>query len=165
VTINKGTVAHGKTEIGSNVLIMAYVHIGHDSIVGDNVIFANQSTLGGHVEVDDWVSLGGGVLVHQFCKIGAHAFVGAGYKVVQDVPPYILVVGTPLRFAGINKIGLERRGFCSETRQQIKKVYRTYFRSGVNRSEAIKLIEKNNPETEESNKILSFIKNSNRGII
>jgi len=165
VTINKGTIAHGKTEVGSNVLIMAYVHIGHDSIVGNNVIFANQVTLGGHVEVDDWVSLGGGVLVHQFCKIGTHAFVGAGYTVLQDVPPYILAAGNPLRFAGINKIGLKRRGFSSETRQQIKKTYRTYFRSDVNRSEAIKLIEMNSSQSNEINQLLLFIKNSNRGII
>lgn len=165
VTINKGTHASGKTEVGSNTLIMAYVHIGHDCIVGDNVIFANQVTLGGHVEVNDWVSLGGGVLVHQFSKVGVHAFVGASYTIVQDVPPYILAAGSPLRFAGINRIGLERRGFSSELRQQIKKVYRTYFRSGTNRSEAMMDIEKNSPKIDEIDNIISFIKKSERGII
>jgi UDP-N-acetylglucosamine acyltransferase len=165
VTINKGTVALGRTELGSHVLLMAYVHIGHDSIVGDHVIFANQVTLGGHVEVGDWVSLGGGVLVHQFSKIGSHAFVAAGFRVVQDVPPYILAAGEPLRFAGINKIGLERRGFSTETRQAIKKAYRKYFRSGTNRADALKAIEKDENTSDELEQIISFIQKSERGVI
>ena len=88
---------------------MAYVHVAHDCILGNNVIMANMATLGGHVEIGEWASLGGGVLVHQFCRIGAHAFIGGGFRVVQDVPPFILAAGEPLCFGGTNRIGLKRR--------------------------------------------------------
>ena len=90
---------------------MACTHVAHDCVIGDNVIMANLTTLGGHVELGDWVYLGGGVLVHQFTKVGAHVFVGGGFRIVQDVPPFILGAGEPLQFSGINQIGLRRRGF------------------------------------------------------
>ena len=97
VTINRGTIAYGKTEIGNNVLLMACAHVAHDCIIGNHTIMANLTTLGGHVELGEYVNLGGGVLVHQFGKIGSHSFVGGGYRVVQDVPPFIIAAGEPLR--------------------------------------------------------------------
>lgn len=165
VTINRGTAAHGTTEIGNDVLLMASAHIAHDCIVKDNVIMANLSTLGGHVKLGEWVSLGGGVLVHQFTEIGEYAFVGGGYRVVQNVPPYILTAGEPLRFAGINKIGLKRRGFSDETRNLIKRTYRMYFRAKTTRSLALKEIKDTLPKTPEVQKIVRFIESSTRGII
>ena len=165
VTINRGTKALGKTEIGSKCLLMAYVHVAHDCIVGDNVILANMATMGGHVTIGNWVSLGGGTLIHQFCRIGDHAFVGAGYKVTQDVPPFILVANQPLSFQGINRIGLKRRGFSTEDRKNIKKIYSIYFRSGLNRNRAIDKIELELEQSNFRDQILHFIKSSHRGII
>jgi UDP-N-acetylglucosamine acyltransferase len=165
VTINRGTNAFGKTIIGNNVLLMASVHIGHDCIIGDNTIMANLATLGGHVELGEWVNLGGGVMVHQFVKIGAQSFIGGGFRVVQDVPPFIIAAGEPLRFAGINKIGLERRGFSEESRNIIKKAYRMYFVSKLNRGEAIIKIKSELSKSEEIQKLIKFIENSERGII
>ena len=165
VTINRGTSALGKTEVGNNVLLMAAVHIAHDCIVHDNVIMANMSTLGGHVEIEEHASLGGGVLVHQFCKIGIHVFIGGGFRAVQDVPPYILAVGEPLKFGGINSIGLKRRGFSLDTLSKIKKAYKIYFRSDLTRSKALDAIKNNLSDNEEVNNIINFIDNSERGII
>ncbi|MEA1882360.1 MAG: acyl-ACP--UDP-N-acetylglucosamine O-acyltransferase [Candidatus Marinimicrobia bacterium] len=165
VTINRGTIAYGKTKVGNNVLLMACVHVAHDCIVGDNSIMANLATLGGHVELGEWVILGGAVMVHQFTKVGAHSFVGGGFRIVQDIPPYIIAAGEPLRFAGINKIGLQRRGFSDETRVLIKNAYRTYFMSKINRSDALKKIKSELPATDEINAIVKFIKSSERGII
>ncbi len=156
VTINRGTKAFGKTIIGNNVLLMAYVHIGHDCIVGNNTIMANLSTLGGHVEIGDWVNLGGGVMVHQFVKIGTQSMIGGGFRVVQDVPPYIIAAGEPLRFAGINKIGLKRRDFSKESRNQIKRAYKIYFISKLNRGEALKKIKSEFSKYDEIQK-LGFI--------
>jgi len=165
VTINRGTIAYGKTIIGNNVLLMACAHIAHDCIIGHNTIMANLATLGGHVELGEWVNLGGGVMVHQFSKVGSHSFVGGGYRVVQDVPPFIIVGGEPLRFGGINKIGLQRRGFSDEKRKLIKKAYRTYFVSKMNRKDALIKIKSEFPSTDEINAIVQFIESSERGII
>ena len=165
VTINRGTSELGKTRVGNNVLLMAAVHIAHDCIVSNNVIMANMSTLGGHVEIQEYASLGGGVLVHQFCKIGSHVFIGGGFRAVQDVPPYILAVGEPLKFGGINSIGLKRRGFSLDKLSEIKKAYRIYFRSDLTRSEALDKIIKNISDNVEVNNIINFIDNSKRGII
>ncbi len=164
-TLNRGTVARGTTEIGNNCLLMAYVHVAHDCIVGDNVIFANQVTLGGHTEAGDWASLGGGVMVHQFSKIGAHSFIGGGFRIVQDIPPFILAAGEPLRYAGINRVGLERRGFSPEVRAAIKRAYRTYFRSNLPRQEALAKLKMENTDSPEISQIVTFIESSDRGII
>jgi len=165
VTLNRGTKASGKTVIGNNCLLMAYVHIGHDCIIGDNVVLANMVTLGGHVHIDNNSSLGGGVLVHQFCKIGIHVFVGGGYRVVQDVPPYLLAAKEPLKYQGINLIGLKRSGFDQRIRQRIKNIYKILYRSNMNTSEAITTIKSDIENSKEKDMILKFIKNSKRGII
>lgn len=165
VTINRGTNAFGKTIIGNNVLLMASAHVAHDCIVGDNTIMANLSTLGGHVELGEWVNLGGGVMIHQFVKIGAQSFIGGGFRAVQDVPPFIIAAGEPLKFCGINKVGLDRRGFSEETRKIIKKAYRTYFMSKLNRNDALRKIKSDYPKSKEIKILIKFIESSTRGII
>jgi|TARA_B110000914_G_scaffold3136_1_gene2740 UDP-N-acetylglucosamine acyltransferase len=144
---------------------MAYVHVAHDCILGNNVIMANMATLGGHVEIGEWASLGGGVLVHQFCRIGAHAFIGGGFRVVQDVPPFILAAGEPLCFGGTNRIGLKRRGFSMEDRQIIKNTYQTFFSSKLNRNEALQKIKSDIKASNYKDQIFDFIRSSERGII
>ena len=165
VTVNRGTKAAGKTIIGDDCLLMAYVHIAHDCVIGNHVIMSNMTTLGGHVNIGDWASLGGGVMVHQFCNIGEHAFIGAGYWAVQDVPPYILAAGTPLKFEGINSIGLKRRGFSIEGRKMIKDIYKLYFRSDLNRKDTILKIMSGFPNSKYKICILDFVQSSDRGII
>tara|TARA_B100000427_G_scaffold2796_1_gene2738 strand:+ start:1626 stop:2060 length:435 start_codon:yes stop_codon:yes gene_type:complete len=144
---------------------MACTHIAHDCIVGDNVIMANIATLGGHVEIGNWCNIGGGAMIHQFVKIGQHSLIGGGFSAKQDVPPFIIGAGIPLRFVGINKIGLERRGFTFEKTALIKKAYRTYFKSKLNRGEAIQKIKNDLQQTKEIKEIIKFIESSNRGII
>ena len=166
VTIHRGTIQDkGETHIGNRNLIMAYSHVAHDCIVGDNVIMANIATLGGHVEIGNWCNIGGGAMIHQFVKIGQHSLIGGGFAAKQDVPPFIIGAGIPLRFIGINKIGLERRGFGDEKTALIKKAYRTYFKSKLNRGEAIQKIKNELQQTKEIKEIIKFIESSNRGII
>jgi len=165
VTINRGTRALGETIVGSHCLLMAYVHVAHDCILGNHVILSNMATMGGHVTIGDWASLGGGVLIHQFCRIGEHVFVGAGFKVTQDVPPFILAANEPLSFGGINRVGLKRRGFSSEDKKIIKEIYTIYFRSGSNRNQALEKIESELEPSNYRDRILEFIRSSERGII
>ena len=165
VSINKGTSALGKTEIGSDCLLMASVHVAHDCVVGNNVIMSNLTTLGGHVNIDDWVILSGGVLVHQFCNISKHAFIGAGALVTQDVPPFILAAGSPVEYSGINSVGLKRRGFSIDDRKELKNIYKMYFRSKNNRKENLSKIKKELASLKYTNLIVEFIENSERGII
>ena len=165
VTVNRGTKALGETIIGSDCLLMASTHVAHDCILGDNVIMSNLSTLGGHVEVGEWAVLGGGVLVHQFTKIGAHAFIGGGFRAVQDVPPFILAAEHPLSYKGVNSVGLKRRGFSLEDRKLIKKTYHVYFKSGLNRDDALNEIKNEIPSSLIKDQIINFIQTSDRGII
>ncbi|MBK54015.1 MAG: acyl-[acyl-carrier-protein]--UDP-N-acetylglucosamine O-acyltransferase [Candidatus Marinimicrobia bacterium] len=165
VTINRGTSAYGKTVVGNDVLLMACTHIAHDCIVGNNVIMANIATLGGHVEIGDWCNIGGGAMIHQFVKIGRQSLIGGGFSAKQDVPPFIIGAGIPLRFVGINKIGLERRKFSEEVRALIKKTYRTYFKSKLNRGDALKKIKNEISQIDEVKEIVNFIESSSRGII
>ena len=165
VTINRGTEVLGETRIGDDCLLMAYAHVGHDSVIGNNVVMANMATLGGHVIIDDWVSLGGGVLVHQFCQLGTQVFIGGGFRAVQDVPPYILAAKEPLKYQGINSIGLKRRGYDQKTRKEIKEIYQIVFGTNMNFSQAIIEIKSRFKDSKHRNKILKFIENSKRGII
>lgn len=146
-------------------MLMACTHIAHDCIVGNNVIMANIATLGGHVEIGDWCNIGGGAMIHQFVKIGRQSLIGGGFSAKQDVPPFIIGAGIPLRFVGINKIGLERREFSKDVRAIIKKTYRTYFKSKLNRGEALKVIKNEISQIDEVKEIVSFIESSSRGII
>tara|TARA_B100002051_G_scaffold75537_1_gene72181 strand:+ start:27851 stop:28615 length:765 start_codon:yes stop_codon:yes gene_type:complete len=164
-TINRGTDESGKTIIGNDCLFMAYVHVAHDCILKNDIILANGVQLGGHVEINDFAIVGGMTPVHQFCKIGKYAFVGGGLRVVQDVPPFIIANGEPLKFSGINILGLRRRKFNSLDRDKIKKIYKLIYNSDYNVSQAINYINENFKNIEYINDIVSFIKSSKRGII
>ena len=165
VTVNRGTKALGKTEIRNKSYLMAYVHIGHDCLIGENVIMANSINLGGHVEIGDWAILGGAVQVHQFTKVGQHVMIGGGFRVVQDVPPFILAAGEPLKFSGINAIGLRRRGFSAGTRKEIKEAYRILFQGEKHQAEALEKMAGNYPSSTEVQEIISFVEKSDRGLV
>ncbi len=163
--IHRGTEDREKTEIGSDCLLMAYTHVAHDCIIGDHVILANTVQLGGHTVIDDWAIVGGMVGIHQFTHIGKHAFIGGGFRCVQDVPPFILVSGEPLKYMGLNVVGLRRRGFSNDKIRQMKDAFRLIYRSEMNIGQAVEQIESGFEQTEEIQEIVSFIKNSTRGIV
>jgi UDP-N-acetylglucosamine acyltransferase len=165
VTINRGTKALGKTVIGDNCLLMAYVHVAHDCVIGKNCIIVNGCALAGHVEMDDFAILGGLSAVHQFIHIGAHAMIGGGSLVRKDVPPYTKAAKEPLSFVGINSIGLRRRGYESEKINQIQDIYRTLYQKNYNTSQALEIIEAEIPATPERDEVIQFIRNSQRGIM
>ena len=165
VTVNRGTKDKWKTKVGSNCLLMAYSHIAHDCILGDNVIIANSVQLAGHVEIGDYAIIGGMAAAIQFSKIGAHTYIAGGTEVIKDVPPYIKAGRTPLSYVGVNSIGLQRRGFTSERINSILEIYRNIYMRGLNTTQATEFIEKELPETEEKTEILKFIRESKRGIL
>lgn len=138
VTINRGTAQdRGETRIGNDNWIMAYVHIAHDCVLRDNIIMANNTTLAGHITVEDWAILGGFTKVHQFCRIGAHSFTGMNVDLTRDVPPYVMVSGTPVEPHGINSEGLKRRGYDAVQIRNIKQAYKLLYRSDLRLEEAI----------------------------
>jgi len=164
-TLNRGTAAKGKTVIGNNCLIMAYAHVAHDCIIGNNVIVGNASQLAGEVELDDFAILSGIVAVHQFVKIGPHTMISGGSLVRRDVPPYVTAAHEPMSYVGINSIGLRRRQFSSEIIADIQQIYRILFQSKLNVTNAVKEIEEKVKNSEQKSLILNFVKNSKRGII
>jgi UDP-N-acetylglucosamine acyltransferase len=164
VTVNRGTVAHGESSVGKNCLLMAYAHVAHDCILGDNVIMANSVNLGGHVEIDDYAIVGGVVPVHQFVKIGAHAMIGGGFRVAQDVCPFSMAAGYPLRVTGINSIGLRRRGFARDVMRSIENCFKLLFYSNLNTTQAVERIKAEVEIIPEVQTILDFIKRSTRGL-
>lgn len=165
VTINRGTKASGQTRVGSNCLLMAYVHVAHDCVVGDHVILANAVTLAGHVEVGDHAVLGGTSAVHQFTKIGRHVMVRGGSLVGKDIPPFVTAAHEPVAYAGINSTGLSRRGYSEEDIRAIQDMYRTLFQSGLNISQAVAKIREQMPDSAHKQELLDFVANSNRGMI
>lgn len=165
VTIHRGTKDKWMTKIGNNCLIMAYCHIAHDCIVGNNCIFSNNTTLAGHITVGDHAVLGGMTAVHQFCMIGQHAFVTGGSLVRKDVPPYVKAAREPLAYVGVNSIGLKRRGYSVEKINHILDIYRILFVKGYSTSKALNIIETELPATDERDEIVSFIRESGRGIM
>ncbi len=165
VTVNRGTKALGRTSIGDKSYLMAYVHIAHDCLIGENVIMANSINLGGHVVIGDWAILGGAVQVHQFTKIGRHVMIGGGFRAVQDVPPFILAAGEPLKFSGINAIGLRRRGFSGAARKEIKEAYRILFRKEMHQADALTEMAEAFHSSAEIQEIISFVESSERGLI
>ncbi|MDR2622848.1 MAG: acyl-ACP--UDP-N-acetylglucosamine O-acyltransferase [Dysgonamonadaceae bacterium] len=164
-TVNRGTAAKGKTIVGNNCLLMAYSHTAHDCIIKDHVIVGNATQLAGEVEVDDYAILSGGTLVHQFSKIGKHTMVQGGSRLGKDIPPYIIAGREPITYSGVNIIGLRRRGFSSEQIGVIQEIYRILYQSGLNNSAAIKHIEQTMPNSEEKQEVISFVVNSQRGIL
>lgn len=164
-TINRGTIDRNETRVGANCLLMAYTHIAHDCLVGDHVILANLATLAGHIRIHDWAILEGMVAVQQFITIGEHSFIGGGSLVRKDVPPFVKCAKEPLSFAGVNVIGLRRRGFSEESIRQIEDIYRLIYVRGHNMSKAIDLVEFETSPSEERDRILGFIKSSQPGVI
>jgi UDP-N-acetylglucosamine acyltransferase len=165
VTVNRGTASKGKTVVGNNNLIMAYVHIAHDCKVGNAVILGNNTQLAGEVVVDDWAIISGMTGIHQFCRIGSHVMIGGGSLVRKDVPPYIKAGREPLSYVGINSIGLRRRNYSNEKIREIQDIYRYIYQKGLNNAQAVEIIEAEMPATQERDEVLLFVKDSKRGII
>jgi len=165
VTINRGTKAYGKTEIGANCLIMATSHIAHDCILENNVIVVNGVLLAGHVKVGKHAIIGGLAGIHQFIHIGAHAMVSGGSLVRKDVPPYTKAAKEPLSYVGINSIGLRRRGFDTSKIREIQNIYRILYQKNYNTTQALGIIEAEMEATTERDEIIEFIRNSQRGIM
>jgi UDP-N-acetylglucosamine acyltransferase len=165
VTINKGTAAAGKTVLGDHCLLMAYVHVAHDCIIGSHVILANSVNLAGHVTIDDWAILEGYVGVSQFMRIGAHSFIAGQTGVRKNVPPFTKAAREPLSFVGINSVGMKRRGFDNETINLVSDVYRILYNKGYSTRNALDIIEKEVPANPQKDEIIAFIKSSERGIM
>jgi UDP-N-acetylglucosamine acyltransferase len=164
-TVNRGTAAVGRTVVGNNCLLMAYSHVGHDCLIGDNVIIGNSTAMAGEVDIDDWAILSAGTMVHQFTHIGAHVMVGGGAKVRIDVPPFIKADRDPLSFLGLNSVGLTRRGFEKERIDEIHEIYRAIYQKGMNISQALDYVEGEFKSSPDRDYILEFIRKSERGII
>jgi len=165
VTVNRGTKYNNQTLVGDNCFLMAYSHVAHDCIIKNNVIIANSVAIAGHVEIDNNVIIGGLSAIQQFTKIGKYSMVSGGSLVRKDIPPYIKVAKEPLRFIGINKIGLERNKFNKEQIQNISGMFRIIFQEGNNISQAINILENSIKNCEEKQEIITFIKNSQIGIV
>jgi UDP-N-acetylglucosamine acyltransferase len=165
VTINKGTAALGKTVVGSHCLLMAYVHIAHDCHIGDHCILANNATLAGHIHIDDYAIVGGLVAIHQFVRIGKHAMIGGGSLVRKDVPPYVTASREPVSYAGVNRIGLQRRGFVDAQINMIEQMYRLLYVRGHAVSKALEIIDLEIPDGPEKLELQQFVQSATRGLI
>ncbi len=165
VTINRGSKDKWTTKVGDNCLIMAYSHIAHDCVIGNSCIMSNNTQMAGHVSLGDFSILAGMCAVHQFVQIGQHAFVAGGSLVSKDVPPYIKAGRTPLSYAGVNSVGLKRRGFSLERINHILDIYRIIYNKNLNTSQALNFIEEELLATDERDEIVTFIRESGRGII
>ncbi len=166
VTLHRGTTQdHGVTRIGSDNLLMAYTHVAHDCVLGNNIIMANAASLGGHVKIEDWAILGGFTIVHQFCRIGGHAFCAMGSSVAKDIPPFVMVGGQPARPHGINREGLKRRGFDSESIKRIRQGYRLLYRDGLTLDQARQELEKLADNAPEAAAYVEFLTLSERSIV
>ncbi len=165
VTIHRGTeLGGGITRIGDNNLIMAYVHVAHDCLIGNRVVMANVATLGGHVQIDDGAVVGGLSAVHQFVRIGLQAYIGGKSGISRDVPPYMLVRGFPAKLYGPNMVGLKRQGMASENIMALKRAYRTIFRSNLTFDKALREVEEQiDPMPPEVKVFVDFLKGSKRG--
>jgi len=165
VTVHKGTADRMLTAIGNNCLIMAYAHVAHDCILGNNIILANYVGLAGHITIEDFVIIEGYTAIQQFITIGAHSFLAGASKVRKNVPPFIRVARDPLQYIGVNTVGLTRRGFEKEVINQIEDIYRLMFVRGHNVTNALELIEQEIPASDVKTQIIEFIKNSKDGIV
>lgn len=165
VTLNRGTVDRNTTKVGSNCLLMAYVHVAHDTFIGNNCVIANSVNLAGHIDVEDWVILEGLVAVQQFIRIGQHSFVAGASLVRKNVPPFVKAAREPLSYIGVNSIGLKRRGFEDKSVRAIEDIYRQIFVANQNVSKGLKAVESDIPDSPEKKLIVDFIKASENGII
>lgn len=164
-TVNKGTAAKGQTIVGSHCLLMACSHVAHDCILKDYVILGNATLLAGEVEIDEHAILSGATLVHQFTRIGAYVMIQGGTRLGKDIPPFIIAGREPVSFAGVNSVGLRRNGYSNDQINQIQDIYRIIYQSGYNFSDALTYIETNYESNIDNEKIISFIKESKRGIV
>ncbi len=163
--INRGTVESGRTVVGSDCLVMAYVHIAHDCVIGDRVILANAVNMAGHVVIEDDVTIGGVVPVHQFVRIGKYAMVGGGFRVNRDVPPFVLVAGNPLAVISLNSVGLRRKGISGERLENLRRLYRYLFRSDGTVTDKARRILEDDSRPEDDGYLADFILNSSRGVV
>lgn len=164
VTISRGTASKGTTIVGSDCLLMESMHIAHDCVLGSNIIIGNSTKLAGEVVIDDNAIISAAVLCHQFCHIGGYVMVQGGSRFSQDIPPFVTVGKDPIRYAGINIVGLRRRGFTKEQIDQIHDAYRLLYSKGLI-AEGIDEIKRNLPQTKEIGYIIDFVTNSKRGIV
>lgn len=164
VTANLATEAGETTRIGSECLLMAYVHVAHNCQVGDHVVIANVVQMAGYVTVDDWAIIGGGTMVHQFTRIGRHAMVGGLSRISQDVTPFVKVAGIPPRLAGLNAIGLQRRGFAPAVVEALEDAYRLLFRDGLTAAQAVARMRAELPGVAEVEHLAHFVETTARGI-
>ena len=165
VTVNRGTVDRLRTVVGANCLLMAYVHAAHDCIIGNYCVLANGVQLAGHVEIGDHAIIGGTSAVHQFVKVGQHAMISGGSLVRKDVPPFVKAGREPLTYAGINSIGLRRRGYSDQKISEIQQLYRLLFLGGMNNNDALDKIELELAPSPERDEVVNFVRNSGRGVI
>lgn len=164
VTANLATEPGATTRVGSHCLLMAYSHVAHNCQIGDHVILANSVQMAGYVTVEDWAIVGGGTVIHQFVRIGRHAMIGGGSRIPQDVAPFIKLAGSPPRLAGINSVGLERRGFSPEARAALERAYRILFRARLTVEEAVRRMRSELPEIAEVEVLARFAETSSRGL-
>jgi UDP-N-acetylglucosamine acyltransferase len=165
VTINRGTIDKFKTVIGKNCLIMAYVHAGHDCIIGNNVIIGNATQLAGHVIVDDFAIFGGSCAVQQFIKIGAHSYIAGGSLIRKDIPPFVKAGREPVSYVGVNSVGLRRRGYTNEQISDIQETYRYLYLRKLNNTKALESIENQIRPSEERDEIVNFVRQSEKGVM
>ncbi len=164
-TLNRGTeFGGGVTRIGEDNFLMAYTHVAHDCITGRGVIMANNATLAGHITIGDYVTIGGLVAIHQFVRIGDYAYIGGKAAVVKDIPPYLIAAGDRASLHGLNKVGLKRHQFSDNSVDQLKRAYRIIFRIGLTVNEAVERVLAEVENTPEVLKLVSFIKDTQRGI-
>ena len=165
VTINRGTADRLKTAVGANCLLMAYVHLSHDCLIGNNCVIANSVNVAGHVTIDDWAILEGNVAVQQFIHIGAHSFIAGASLVRKNVPPFVKAAREPLSYIGVNVVGLRRRGYDDAAVARIEDIYREIFVRNTNVDRAVQSVEQQLPRSPERGQILDFIRNSPKGIM
>jgi UDP-N-acetylglucosamine acyltransferase len=163
-TLNRGTTATGTTVVGSDCLLMSYVHVAHDCRIGDHVILANSVNMAGHVTIGDWVIISGLTPIHQFVRIGAHSFIGGASRIVKDIPPYVKAAGNPVQLYGLNSVGLQRRGFPEDVRRELKRAYRLFFASAYNTSQALARAREDLRDIPEIDVFLSFFEETERGV-
>lgn len=165
VTIHRGTKDKWKTSVGDNCLLMTYVHVAHDCQIGNNVILASYVGLSGHVQIDDFAILEGKVAAQQFAHVGAHTFIGGASLIRKDIPPFIKAAREPLTFAGVNSVGIRRRGYSDNQVREIEDIYRILYVQNNNISKGIEVIKETMPDTAIRQMILSFIESSDKGVI
>lgn len=163
-TLNRGTSASGVTQVGSDCMLMSYVHVAHDCRIGNHVILSNAVNMAGHVSIEDWAIVGGMTPIHQFVRVGQHAFVGGQSRISKDVPPYVKAAGIPLELYGLNSVGLQRRGFSKEVRDELKKAYRIFFASSHNTTQALARAREELRALPEVEAFLTFFEGSARGV-